>query len=187
MKPGSSAAASPSGITSAYRPSPNTPWSRANPWSRSTAHCPSRKRRCSAAPSLRARARSSTPRRCPPGTTVAVVGLGGVGLMSMLAARLSGCRQIVAIDMLDDKLALAKQLGATHTVKRERPQMRRAREGPDPGRRRFRLRDGQLCQGAGARLQNHTPRRHHGDRLPAASNAHHGASWRPTWLPRSAP
>lgn len=55
------------------------------------------------------------------GTSVAVVGLGGVGLMSMLAARLSGCRQIVAIDMLDEKLALAKQLGATHTVSARDP------------------------------------------------------------------
>ena len=54
--------------------------------------------------------------KVPAGASVAVVGLGGVGLMSMLAARLSGARQIVAIDMLDDKLALAKQLGATHTV-----------------------------------------------------------------------
>ncbi len=54
--------------------------------------------------------------KVPPGTTAAIVGLGGVGLMSRLAARLSGCRQIVAIDMLDDKLKLAKQLGATHTV-----------------------------------------------------------------------
>jgi alcohol dehydrogenase len=54
--------------------------------------------------------------KVPAGSSVAVVGLGGVGLMSMLAARLSGARQIVAIDMLEDKLALAKQLGATHTV-----------------------------------------------------------------------
>ena len=54
--------------------------------------------------------------KVPPGSSVAIVGLGGVGLMSMLAARLTGCRTIVAIDMLDDKLALAKQLGATHTV-----------------------------------------------------------------------
>ncbi|MEZ5855819.1 MAG: zinc-dependent alcohol dehydrogenase family protein [Hyphomicrobiaceae bacterium] len=51
-----------------------------------------------------------------PGTQVAVVGLGGVGLMSMLAARLSGCRTIIAIDMLEDKLALARQLGATHAL-----------------------------------------------------------------------
>ena len=59
--------------------------------------------------------------KVPPGTTAAIVGLGGVGLMSMLAAKLSGCRQIVAIDMLDDKLKLAKQLGATHTVNASDP------------------------------------------------------------------
>ncbi len=50
------------------------------------------------------------------GSTVAIVGLGGVGLMAMLAARVAGCRQIIAIDMIEDKLKLAKQLGATHTV-----------------------------------------------------------------------
>jgi len=54
--------------------------------------------------------------RVPAGSSVAVVGLGGVGLMSLLAARASGCRQIVAVDMLPDKLKLAKQLGATHVV-----------------------------------------------------------------------
>jgi alcohol dehydrogenase len=54
--------------------------------------------------------------RVTAGSTAAIVGLGGVGLMSMLAARAAGCRQIVAIDMLDDKLKLAKQLGATDTV-----------------------------------------------------------------------
>lgn len=50
-----------------------------------------------------------------PGSTVAVVGLGGVGLNALLGARLAGARRIVAIDMLDDKLALARQLGATDT------------------------------------------------------------------------
>jgi alcohol dehydrogenase len=59
--------------------------------------------------------------KVPPGTTVAVVGLGGVGLMSMLAARLSGCRTVIAIDMLDDKLRLAAQLGATHTLNARDP------------------------------------------------------------------
>lgn len=59
--------------------------------------------------------------RVQPGTTVAVVGLGGVGLMSLLAARLSGVRATVAIDMLDDKLKLAKQLGATHVVNARDP------------------------------------------------------------------
>jgi alcohol dehydrogenase len=51
-----------------------------------------------------------------PGSRVAVVGLGGVGLMSLLAARASGARQIIAIDVIEDKLRIAKQLGATHTV-----------------------------------------------------------------------
>jgi alcohol dehydrogenase len=50
------------------------------------------------------------------GATVAVVGLGGVGLNALLACRLVGSTAIVAVDLQDDKLALARQLGATHTV-----------------------------------------------------------------------
>ena len=50
----------------------------------------------------------------PPGASIAVVGLGGVGLMALLAAKLSGCTEIVAIDISEDKLKLAAQLGATH-------------------------------------------------------------------------
>jgi alcohol dehydrogenase len=53
--------------------------------------------------------------KVPPGTTVAVLGLGGVGLNALLGANLVGARQIVAIDVLDDKLALARQLGASHS------------------------------------------------------------------------
>jgi len=49
------------------------------------------------------------------GSTVAVVGLGGVGLASLLGAVASGARQIVAVDLSEEKLALAKSLGATHT------------------------------------------------------------------------
>jgi alcohol dehydrogenase len=49
------------------------------------------------------------------GSTVAVVGLGGVGLASVLGAVASGARYVVAVDLSDDKLALAKSLGATHT------------------------------------------------------------------------
>ena len=48
------------------------------------------------------------------GTSVAVVGLGGVGLASILGAVAAGARQVVALDLADDKLALAKSLGATH-------------------------------------------------------------------------
>lgn len=54
--------------------------------------------------------------KVPAGSSVAVVGLGGVGLMSILAAKLSGCRQIIAVDLQADRLALARQLGATHSV-----------------------------------------------------------------------
>ncbi len=50
-----------------------------------------------------------------PGATVAVVGLGGVGLNAVLGALLAGARRVVAIDLQDDKLALARQLGATDT------------------------------------------------------------------------
>jgi alcohol dehydrogenase len=54
--------------------------------------------------------------RLPAAASVAVVGLGGVGLMALLAARAAGARQIVAIDAVDRKLDLARQLGATHAV-----------------------------------------------------------------------
>ncbi len=49
------------------------------------------------------------------GSSVAVVGLGGVGLASLLGAVASGARYVVAVDVSDDKLRLAKELGATHT------------------------------------------------------------------------
>jgi alcohol dehydrogenase len=48
-----------------------------------------------------------------PGASVGVVGLGGVGLATLLGAQLAGARRIAAIDVAADKLALARQLGAT--------------------------------------------------------------------------
>ncbi len=51
-----------------------------------------------------------------PGARVAVIGLGGVGLNSLLGAVLAGAKQIVAVDLRDDKLDLARQLGATDAV-----------------------------------------------------------------------
>ncbi|HXA23040.1 MAG TPA: zinc-binding dehydrogenase, partial [Acetobacteraceae bacterium] len=54
--------------------------------------------------------------RLQPGQSAAVIGLGGVGLASVLGAIASGARQVVAIDLSDDKLGLARQLGASHTV-----------------------------------------------------------------------
>lgn len=49
--------------------------------------------------------------------TVAVFGLGGVGLSALLAARAAGVGTLVAVDVVDAKLELARQLGATHVIK----------------------------------------------------------------------
>jgi len=54
--------------------------------------------------------------RVQAGSSVAVLGLGGVGFSALLAAAASGARELVAIDLNDDKLALARELGATATV-----------------------------------------------------------------------
>ncbi|TXI05876.1 MAG: alcohol dehydrogenase [Rhizobium sp.] len=50
-----------------------------------------------------------------PGQSVAVIGLGGVGLAAVLGAVASGASEIVAIDLVPAKLELARQLGATKT------------------------------------------------------------------------
>jgi alcohol dehydrogenase len=47
------------------------------------------------------------------GASVAVIGLGGVGLASLLGALAAGAREVVAIDLADTKLELARALGAT--------------------------------------------------------------------------
>lgn len=50
------------------------------------------------------------------GQSVAVVGLGGVGLASLLGALASGASPVVAVDLSEDKLALARSLGPVLTV-----------------------------------------------------------------------
>lgn len=57
------------------------------------------------------------------GSTLAVVGLGGVGLSALLGGVAAGARQIVAIDTLAGKLELAQQLGATHTFRADDPDL----------------------------------------------------------------
>jgi alcohol dehydrogenase len=57
------------------------------------------------------------------GSSVAVVGLGGVGLASVLGSVASGARYTVAVDLSDDKLSLAKSLGATHTFNAADPEL----------------------------------------------------------------
>jgi Zn-dependent alcohol dehydrogenase len=50
------------------------------------------------------------------GQSIAVYGVGGVGLAGLMAARIAGCDPIIAVDLLPSRLALARELGATHTV-----------------------------------------------------------------------
>jgi len=51
-----------------------------------------------------------------PVSSLVVVGCGGVGMSALMAAKLCGCSAIIAIDMVDSRLSLAMELGATHTV-----------------------------------------------------------------------
>lgn len=54
--------------------------------------------------------------KVPAGASVAVVGLGGVGLSAMLGALVCGADPVIAVDVNAEKLALAKSLGATHVI-----------------------------------------------------------------------
>ncbi|WP_371648513.1 S-(hydroxymethyl)mycothiol dehydrogenase [Streptomyces mirabilis] len=50
------------------------------------------------------------------GDTVAVIGCGGVGDAAVVGSNLAGAARIIAVDIDDHKLEMAKKLGATHTV-----------------------------------------------------------------------
>lgn len=54
--------------------------------------------------------------RVKAGSSVAVFGCGGVGLATIMAAKLVGAHTIVAVDLLDNKLEMAREFGATHLV-----------------------------------------------------------------------
>ena len=51
-----------------------------------------------------------------PGSTVAVIGAGGVGLNIIQSARLAGAERVIAVDMAEHKLATARDFGATDIV-----------------------------------------------------------------------
>jgi aryl-alcohol dehydrogenase len=51
-----------------------------------------------------------------PGDALAVFGTGAVGLSALMAAKIAGCDPIIAVDLHEQRLALARGLGATHTV-----------------------------------------------------------------------
>jgi S-(hydroxymethyl)glutathione dehydrogenase/alcohol dehydrogenase len=51
-----------------------------------------------------------------PGSTVAVIGCGGIGLSAVNGAAIAGAERIIAIDTNSSKLEKAKEMGATHTI-----------------------------------------------------------------------
>ncbi|MET3709995.1 S-(hydroxymethyl)glutathione dehydrogenase/alcohol dehydrogenase [Sphingomonas trueperi] len=54
--------------------------------------------------------------RVRPGESVAVIGAGGIGLAAINAAKIAGAGQILALDPVPEKRALAEKMGATHTL-----------------------------------------------------------------------
>jgi L-iditol 2-dehydrogenase len=55
--------------------------------------------------------------RIAPADTAVVVGAGMIGLFVVQALRWAGARQIIAVDLAENRLALARELGATHAIK----------------------------------------------------------------------
>ena len=63
------------------------------------------------------------------GSSVVVVGVGGVGLNAVQGARLAGAKTIIAVDLLDNKLQMATKFGATHIINASREDVvKRVRE-----------------------------------------------------------
>ncbi|MDR2296164.1 MAG: NAD(P)-dependent alcohol dehydrogenase [Clostridiales Family XIII bacterium] len=56
-------------------------------------------------------------RLCPEkGSSIAVFGCGGVGMSAVMGAAIAGCATIIAVDVAPSRLAMAKELGATHAI-----------------------------------------------------------------------
>jgi aryl-alcohol dehydrogenase len=51
-----------------------------------------------------------------PGSSLLIIGTGAVGLSAVMAAVIAGAGTIIAVDISDTRLALARELGATHTI-----------------------------------------------------------------------
>jgi Zn-dependent alcohol dehydrogenase len=51
-----------------------------------------------------------------PTDSVAIMGAGGVGLAAVMGAKIAGCKIIIVIDRVQQRLNLAKNLGATHVI-----------------------------------------------------------------------
>jgi alcohol dehydrogenase len=112
------------------------------------------------------------------GQSAVVVGLGGVGLASVLGALASGASPVVAVDLSEDKLALARTLGPGPDRQRRRSRRRRTGAQTHQRRRRFRVRDGRLGPGAGGGVEDDTAGRDHGHRRPAPARGGAGGQRR---------
>ncbi|WP_073076380.1 NAD(P)-dependent alcohol dehydrogenase [Sporobacter termitidis] len=51
-----------------------------------------------------------------PASAVIITGCGPVGLSAVMAAKIAGCTTIIACDVVDSRLEMARELGATHTI-----------------------------------------------------------------------
>ena len=51
-----------------------------------------------------------------PGSSIAIFGMGTVGISALLGALVCGCTTIIGVDIHPERLAIAKELGATHTI-----------------------------------------------------------------------
>lgn len=60
------------------------------------------------------------------GASIAVFGVGAVGMAAVMAAKLAGCSNIIAVDVRDERLALAREIGATHTIDGRAPELAKA-------------------------------------------------------------
>jgi len=58
--------------------------------------------------------------QAPVGSSIAVFGSGSVGLSAIMAAKVAGCREIIAVDIFENRLELARELGATHGINPQR-------------------------------------------------------------------
>ena len=53
------------------------------------------------------------------GSSIVVFGTGSVGMSAVMAARIAGCTTIIAVDIRSNRLDVARELGATHTINPE--------------------------------------------------------------------
>ncbi len=54
--------------------------------------------------------------KATPGSSIAIFGVGSVGLSAVMAARAVGCTTVIGVDINPQRLELARELGATHTI-----------------------------------------------------------------------